>query len=120
MARHAYLLLVVLIGWALFYYTDMTRLAGCLRVLTGAASGGWMGSSTVADLASHGVWLILAILGCVPIASWLKQRGWHLELSPPRARTGWAALIAVDTVLLAASTVSLVGQGYNPFIYYRF
>jgi alginate O-acetyltransferase complex protein AlgI len=119
-ARHTYLLLVVLVGWALFYFTDTARLLTCFHVLTGASSSGLVGSSTLADIASHAVWLILAIVGCMPVVSWLRQRGLNLELSPPRAPIGWAALIAIDLALLVASSASLVGQGYNPFIYFRF
>lgn len=119
-ARHAYLLVVVVVGWALFYFTDTARLFECFRALAGAGSGGLVGSSTAADIGGRTIWLCLALAGCLPVVAWLRERGLAFSLTGPRTSQGFAILLVADLALLLASSASLVGQNYNPFIYFRF
>ena len=119
-ARHAYLLVVVVVGWALFYFTDTARLFECFRALAGAGSGGLVGSSTAADIGARAIWLCLALAGCLPVVAWLRQRGLVFNLTAPKTSIGFAVLLVADLALLLASSASLVGQNYNPFIYFRF
>ena len=113
----AYSMFLVMLGWGLFYFTDLGRLATFFRAL-------FAGVGT--DLPVLGVvvmnnilWLILAMIFCMPVTrlcSRLVPRG-----SP---KWGGALLewgqIAVNLGMLLVSTAFLVGQSYNPFLYFRF
>jgi alginate O-acetyltransferase complex protein AlgI len=117
---HVYLLSLVTLGWALFYFTDFDRLLVFLGVLFGIHEAPAIGMTTYDDLSAHSIWIIVAVLWCMPIGAWLKGRNQILNIDTWNAKTRSIALLSVDTVLLLSSTALLVGQSYNPFLYFRF
>ena len=66
------------------------------------------------------IWLVIALLGCLPLVPWLREK-WRLL-----SRPCWAAALesgagmAWNLVLLFFCTAFLAGQSYNPFLYFRF
>jgi alginate O-acetyltransferase complex protein AlgI len=122
--RHAYVLVVVMIGWV-FFRAD--TLAGAVAML-GAMFG--LGGAVPAVYAlswylSPEVFLALAagIIGSTPVVP--RVTAW---LATPNAETGapqvsWVpSLVGVVALvaLLAASLSLSSAQSYNPFIYFRF
>jgi alginate O-acetyltransferase complex protein AlgI len=107
--QHGWLLLVVMLGWALFYFTDLHRLGDFLRALAGHQ--GWHAEAVLPVLRAQAFWWVGALLLCTPLAQWLRSR---LQRGP--------ALVATfaNAGLLFLCTAMLVGKSYNPFIYYRF
>ncbi len=111
---HIYLLLAAMLGWALFYFTDMNRLGAFLAVLLSP----W---AAVADPAltltlwANCLWLAAAVAFCMPLLPWLQG---YLRQLPGRLQA-WGQL-AVNLAMLLVSTALLVGQSYNPFLYFRF
>ncbi len=119
-ASHFYLMTIVTIGWALFYFTDLSRLTTFLQILFGYYPAQLTGVSTVSDLSSHALWIVLAILWCMPVGQWIQQKVHWLRFDHWRPTTQSMALLVVDAVMLISSTALLVGQSFNPFIYFRF
>ena len=117
---HVYLLTIVTLGWALFYFTDFERLRLFLSILAGQGGGLAVGTSTADDLWSHALWLCVAVLWCIPVGAWLKSQCQFLNMDHWPASTRSITLVSVDAVLLLSSTALLVGQSYNPFLYFRF
>lgn len=114
---HLYLLFISAVGWVLFYFTDFRRLGSFLRILFGDAPL-WDSRVEIA-LLNNLFWLVIAIVFCMPVVKWVKQfvSQWLAKEHVP------AALVcqtAANALLLFASTAMLVGQSYNPFLYYRF
>jgi len=111
---HIYNSVVVLIGWALFYYTDMEMLGRFFTYAFGFG-GSLYNLTTVTTLLSN-VWLIIA---CVVASTPLMKNLYHKTIAKNRS---------VDTVVssvlmvgaFAVCFVLLVGQTYNPFLYFRF
>jgi alginate O-acetyltransferase complex protein AlgI len=66
--------------------------------------------------------IIVCIIACTPLVKWLANK------LADRAKKSNIAYMRVYNVLnavlpmalLALSTLSLIGDSYNPFIYYRF
>ncbi|MBE6907387.1 MAG: MBOAT family protein [Ruminococcaceae bacterium] len=114
---HLYLLLLAALGWVLFYFTDMKRLGQFLRILFGGAPL-WDSRVEIA-LVNNLFWLAAAVLFCAPVVKLVKSfvSKWFNE---NQLSIVLICQTAVNVILLTASTAMLVGQSYNPFLYYRF
>ncbi len=108
-----YMLVLVVLGWALFDFTDMRALGPYLASLFTVGKAGAISHDALVYVVNYLPVLIAACVGSFPLVKKL-----HDKLT---ARPGgeW-----IDVALVAASlvlcTASLVAGGYNPFIYFRF
>ncbi len=113
-----YTLLCVVLGWALFYFTDLSRLGQFFRVLFG---GGAAVSPTLGVTIQNNIfWLLAALLFCTPLAPAFWR--WLLSLTHSDngvEAVGWAQTL-INLLILLVCTALLVGQSYNPFLYFRF
>ena len=115
--RVAGTLLIVLVGWVLFYHTDLSAMAAHLGALVGIGATGWTDESVRAAIGTYSVFPLLAAVCCLPLLP--RLRGLLERLRG--AGTAVPALTALaQTAVLALSLAFLVGQSYNPFIYFRF
>lgn len=116
---HIYLLFVAMIGWAIFYFTDTASLVAYLKVMFGLSGAPLFDSTLGFVVANHLFWLILAILFCGPLVpkakSFLVRFATHRQMCAVRVAQGASCL-----VLLVICTALLVGQSFNPFLYFRF
>jgi alginate O-acetyltransferase complex protein AlgI len=112
---HVYLLFVALFGWAIFYFTDLSKLGSFLGVLFGG-SNEWIDVIVVESLKANLWWMILAIVCCMPVYH-LGVR-W-IETHIPQKINYWGAAFGV-IIIFAISVALLVGKTYNPFLYFRF
>ncbi|MEF2563072.1 MAG: MBOAT family protein, partial [Negativibacillus sp.] len=121
---HLYLLFVTLIGWTLFYTTDLSRLAGYFRVMFGGAGNPMIDPQLSITFANHLFWLLAALLFCLPLTQWCKSQLESWVAQDGRGQ-GRQALVSIGTAmmnlaLLLVCTALLVGDSYNPFLYFRF
>jgi alginate O-acetyltransferase complex protein AlgI len=122
--RHAYALLVVMVGWVIFRADTLGGAVVMLAAMAGA------GAATPAVFAPAWFWnteVLLAvgagIVGSIPMLTALGQR-----LAGPAESAGvpvlrWQASMAAVVglvALLAASLMLSASRSYNPFIYFRF
>ncbi|MCM1524580.1 MAG: MBOAT family protein [Ruminococcus sp.] len=118
---HIYLILAVIFGWMIFYFTDLTKIAGCFGAMIGA--DGISGTDILTESKLKGsLWLIAAaLILCAPVYKSLSRWG---ERVGKATKGGFIAVSTVKTVFLGlvlfASSVSLVGDTFNPFLYFRF
>lgn len=117
-----YLLLVVLLGWVIFRYSD-TRLGWALvRSLLGANGNPLTDFTSQIQLQSNLFLLLAAILASTPL---VKKLGSLLSERLHRCSVGavtWDVVLysILPVVFLLLSTACLVGDSYNPFIYFQF
>ena len=124
--RYIYSIVLIIIGWGIFYFDDIGRLSAFYRAFFGlnhpAADGGGM-PLTVQSLIFDNFWLwIAAIVLCLPIRRFIASK------VEARAQAGPAfvshSLLAVRAFICAAilvvSVALLVGATNNAFIYTRF
>ncbi|MBM3646094.1 MAG: MBOAT family protein [Alphaproteobacteria bacterium] len=114
--RHIYALFFIVIGWAFFYFTNLDQLWRSLNVLFGATDAPLYGFQVGAAFWANALWLALALVLCMPTASAID--GWLLRTCGARIQAG--VEVMQNLVFLGLSVVLLVGQTYNPFIYFRF
>ena len=106
--RRALVLLLVALGWMLFYFEDMGALAAFLaRLFTPAAPDAAALNRVLAYLPI----LLICAVGATPLPARLWAR---LEKNAAWAR------VPLLAVLLLLCVATLATQSYNPFIYFRF
>ena len=103
---------VAVVGWVIFYYTDPAALSQALGALFGVGVSGLSDAAAIAVLRRYGVWALVSFVLSLPVVPFVADK------LPEKLR---GALGIVLTVLLfIASLLFLIGQSYNPFIYFRF
>lgn len=117
-----YTLLVVFVGWIIFRFTELDSAVVMLKALVCADGSPWTNFETTTVLMNHIVFLVVCILAVTPLAKmcavWLREKA--LKGNVLYMRIYNAANIAVPVILLLLSTFALIGDSYNPFIYFRF
>ena len=122
--RRLYTLAVVWFGWLLFRFDNMTLMGQALRCLFGLGKG-LNGDNAHFTLLNYLFFLAVAILACSPIAPYLARKlTAAAEGNGPggglaRAAANIAAVV-IPVALLVLSVLALVGDSYNPFLYFRF
>ena len=112
-----YLLLVVFWGWILFHFTDV-RLGWTVFAGLFGANGNAASDFVTKTLLENKLFLLSAsVLACTPIARKLGER---LERRFPGERFALFRYCVIPVLLLLLSTCALVGESYNPFLYFQF
>lgn len=110
--QHIYTLFIVIIGWGLFYFTDVGQLGEFMVDLFNFGNG-ICGNQAFNLIMSNLPMLIIAAVASTPLAAMLYNRFEH-------TRFMWIPETLYCMGILAVSTASLVNQSYNPFLYFRF
>nr|WP_304011350.1 MBOAT family O-acyltransferase [Ruminococcus bromii] len=110
--QHIYTLFIIIIGWGLFYFTDVGQLGEFMVDLFNFGNG-ICGNQAFNLIISNLPMLIIAAVASTPLAAMLYNRFEH-------TRFMWIPETLYCMGVLAVSTASLVNQSYNPFLYFRF
>ncbi len=116
-----YALIVVYFGWVLFRFQDMEVIGAVLRGMFGAGNGGWSSFEVATLIKNHAFFLPVAMVCTTPLFA-ILSRGWaQLGKRNRVAAVSYSvAQLVWPLVLLFVSTVMLVGNSYNPFLYFQF
>ena len=117
-----YLLLVVCLGWVVFRFTNMQLGFTVIKGLFGANGNPLSSFESEIQFQSHAFLLLAAILASTPLFHWLKQKAEASMLPYRNSAALWNAVFygVIPVLLLLISTANLVGDSYNPFIYFQF
>ena len=116
---HIYLLIVAVTGWVIFYFTDTSRLGRYLSIMFGLEGHRLWDSHVHLSILNNIFWVALAVFFCMPIVKMLK-RFVSERLPVGNMRVLLCGQTFINFALLVVCTAQLVGQSYNPFLYYRF
>jgi len=131
--RHAYLLVVVMVGWVFFRADTLPSALAFLKAMSGFA----LAQPTVYEVRWYLTPEVVLALGAgvvaaTPVAPALARLFGPVEAGPDSADVGdgfsrpalaWVPSLATTAgllVLLAASVMLSAARTYNPFIYFRF
>ncbi len=110
--QHLYSLFLIVIGWAIFYFEDMSQMWMFIQEMF-AFTGEVIGEKAISTVISYLPLIIITAIASTPLAFKLYSK-----------IKNKAVLITLETlfcaVILFLCTASLVNQSYNPFIYFRF
>ena len=119
---HIYLVFVVFAGWILFHFTDV-RLGWTVFLGLFTLNGNAASDFVSLTLLKNNLFLLGAsVVACTPFVKCMANGlGRRLRRSAAGQRL-WnlLAYILIPIILLLLSTASLVGDSYNPFIYFNF
>lgn len=111
---HIYNKLVIIIGFGIFYFTDVGRLGQFLKNLIGLNGNALSDGVTSASLANNAFLLSAALMFCFPVIPLLKKA------AAKHAVLAGAANIAANALLLVICSILLVNATNNPFLYFNF
>lgn len=115
-ARWAINLILIVVSFVIFYYTDMGLVTRHISAMLGVGSTGFIDARSRLVIRTYSFFPILAFVCSMPIAPMLNRLG--------RGLLGSKAFEIVKSVALSAcvalAVLFLVGQSYNPFIYFQF
>ena len=122
--RHAGTLLLILIGWNIFYYTDTSRLLESFRVLFGASGVGFTDHQTSILMLNSMPLAVLCAICCTPLPrilgaslSVLCATDGHIGFRQYLFSIG---MYVISIALFVISVISLTGSSFNAFLYFRF
>lgn len=118
---HIYLLVVVFFGWILFRFKDMTLLCATLKSMFGLNGNPFFNFETGTLLLNNILILLISIVAATPL---LKNVGNFFKKKAVNNTVFFSIYSIVricwPIVLILLSTAALVGDSYNPFLYFQF
>lgn len=118
---HIYLLVIVYFGWVLFKFTSLSQVGVVLRGMFCLNGNHLAGYEIRTFLAKYVLFFILCVLACTPVVKKLSA-----SLAKSAAKGGGALVlhntlhVVLPVALLVISVLFLIGDSYNPFLYFRF
>ena len=118
---HAYTLAVVYFGWILFKFSDMSYLGHVLLGMFGLNKNGFINMEVRVNFQNNIFFIIASVIACTPLLRDVyhvvrKKFGRIMAVSYVYA----AIEVAGPVVLVLLATMALVGNSYNPFLYFQF
>ena len=115
--RHVYCLFLVIIGWTLFSQTDFGILAEYLKAMAGI--GVELVDGTFMYYLSNSAWLLIILVVCsLDHKLWINKIDKLVEFIKTPAYDVVRSVLMI--VLMVICFAFLVGDSYNPFLYFRF
>ncbi len=115
-----YLLIVVFFGWILFRFSDFKFIPVVLKGMFAQNDNPLIDFETRTLLTGNFIFIIIAIIAVTPLIKFISEK-----LKPKKNKTVYSVIYHIITaiipvILLLLSTVMLVGDSYNPFLYFQF
>lgn len=117
-----YLWTAVLVGWVFFYHLDLSEAITYLGVMFGVKAPAFFAPEVAIYFWNNALFLLIAILGCTPLIRDMARRT-EVGLSTRSnvfSTAGRMLQPLASIAVLVLSIIFLVGQSYNPFLYFRF
>ncbi|MGN0403564.1 MAG: MBOAT family O-acyltransferase [Acetatifactor sp.] len=115
---------LVVLGWVIFYHTNLGDLWNHIKALFGVSSAGLADKAAIYYGKNYFGFLVIAVLACIP---WKKEvlpiiLKRYKKSEAVFAKSGLLLVLKAFVISLLAllSVGMLVGQSYNPFLYFRF
>lgn len=112
--RHAYALLLIVIGWVIFASDDVSVMLPYLGSMFGA--NGALGGMDVYTLLTRAALMVI----CCVASTELPRRLLVTAAGKMNEKAAFTVKSVLTLTLLALSVVFLIGDSYNPFLYFRF
>ena len=109
---HIYSLILIILGWVLFYFTDLTQMWAFIQSMF-SFTGPVMGEDASVLIISYLPLLLAAGVASTPLFANIYNKVKNIKAM-------WLLETLFCIIVLALSTAALVSQSYNPFLYFRF
>ena len=110
-------IIIVMIGWAIFYYVDLNSLSTFLKALVGLNNNPLYSDTLPITFMSNIAFVVIALIASTPIPKILFHK--LNDNSKVNGNLDFVQII-FNVSLIFCIISMLVGESYNPFLYYRF
>ncbi len=117
--RHIYLMLIVIIGWVFFYFIDIKEGLKFIGILFGFSGNPLYDVKFEVEFFNNVIFIIFAAFSSTPVFKFIYRKINDL-IVVNGYRPSKLAVAAFNALILIVSTILLIGQTYNPFLYFRF
>lgn len=120
--RRIYTSLVVFFGWVLFRYSDFNMISACIKTMFGGNGNSFTNVETNTIIINNIFFLIVTVVAATPLcrAAVIKLKSAAAGKDILFTYIYNALNVVIPVILLFLSTIALIGNSYNPFIYFRF
>ncbi|KAF5040332.1 Peptidoglycan O-acetyltransferase [anaerobic digester metagenome] len=116
---HIYLILIVIIGWVFFYYIDITKGLKFMSIMFGYGNHPLYDIKFEIEFLNNVIFLMFAAFASTPIFKIIYRKLNELIVIN-NYKPSKLIFIFFNATILIVSTILLIGQTYNPFLYFRF
>ena len=118
---HFYLLAVVFFGWVLFRFENTEIMFTVLKGMFCMNANPFSTHEILVYLKDNFVFIIIAVIACTPAVKTAKSLIDYYSKRSQTVNVIYSVYRAViPAVLVIISAICLVGDSYNPFLYFRF
>ena len=114
--NHVLIMFIVMYGWAIFYYTDMSQLILFTKKLFGLNGNLSLSLSETSVIYNYLKIIPLMVIGATPIPAKIGK----IVFSPNKTAFGDFIRLLWTIALIGGSFVLILGQSYSPFLYFKF
>ncbi len=119
--NHIYAMLVVYFGWVLFRFENVGELGSVFAGMFGGGDRAFSNMATWYAFLNNVFLIIFCIIAVTPLGKMIRQYVYQSADKQKRLATGMYWIDALTPVfLLLLSLMALVGNSYNPFLYFQF
>ena len=119
--RHGGVLILVAFSWIIFKYTDMALLGTAVKGLFGLNHNGFSSGSVTLLFKNNLFFLLVCVIAVTPLA---KRAGERFRALAGRSEAVYMLYgvyqVVHPVLLLLLAAMALVGDSYNPFLYFQF
>lgn len=112
---HIYTMFIVIIGWVLFEFENMTQCISFIKIMLGFGKVSLLNSTSIYYIYTNALLLIILILCSTPL-----PRKVFLNIQNKFKFVGAIIMPLIYLLLIFLSTAYLVNETYNPFLYFKF
>lgn len=109
---HIYTLLLIIFGWVLFDFTNISDMFIFIKNMFGLSSNGMLDSQTIYYIYTNIFIIVLAIIACTPLPKIIMEKIYSSKFK--------YLTIIIYISMFILSVAYLVDSTYNPFLYFRF
>ena len=114
---HIYSKIVVIIGFAIFYFEDLSQFGNFLKNLVGANGNALTDTISTASLVNNCFLVLGAVIACMPVSGLVNK---FFDKNTNTIAVGQALKVVYCLGLLVVCSLLLVDATSNPFLYFRF
>ena len=114
---HIYAMLIVIVGFGIFYFTDMTKLGDFFKNIIGLNGNAFADKILLSTFMNNIFLIAVSVICSLPIVSSLKRL---VEKRPGLTPLFNTLKLIACIALLIVSTIFLVDATNNPFLYFNF
>lgn len=113
---HIYLIILVIVGWTIFYFTDITKVFEYLGILFGFSNNEFTNMEINLVITNNIFWILISVIASTPVVPFVRK----LVDETNKTHIAQFLNMFVNVAIIVLCTAMLIDNSYNPFLYFRF